>query len=58
MLGSWQCSTQNIPALEGRIQAAEGWKPMVYLIQPRQFAEVASSYTGLVLDSAQIAPDG
>lgn len=58
LLGSWQCSTQNIPALEGRIQAAEGWKPMVYLIQPRQFAEVASSYTGLVLDSAQIAPDG
>ncbi|MBN8678002.1 MAG: TlpA family protein disulfide reductase [Chitinophagales bacterium] len=58
LLGSWQCSTQNIPALEGRIQPAEGWKPMVYLIQPRQFAEVASSYSGLVLDSAQIAPDG
>jgi peroxiredoxin len=58
LLGSWRCSIQTTPVLEGRIQPAEGWKPIVYLVQPRQFPEVASSFSGLVLDSAQVAPDG
>jgi peroxiredoxin len=58
LLGAWQCSTQTTPVLEGNIRITEGWKPVVYLVQPRQFAEVASSFSGLVLDSAQIGADG
>lgn len=53
-----QCSTQTDAAISGKIQLAEGWKPMLYLIQPRNFAETASSFSGLVLDSARIAADG
>lgn len=58
LFGAWQCSTQTTPVLEGNIRLTTAWKPVVYLVQPRQFAEVASSFSGLVLDSAQIAADG
>jgi len=34
------------------------WAPVVYLIQPMALDEVAASYTGQVLDSAQIQADG
>ncbi len=50
------CSTQ--PLLSGKITVKEGWKPVVYLIMPRSFSEIAANYTGLVVDSAQISPDG
>lgn len=53
-----QCSTQTDPAISGKIKLTEAWKPMLYLVQPRSFAETASSFSGVVLDSAQIAADG
>jgi thiol-disulfide isomerase/thioredoxin len=31
---------------------------VLYVVQPRSFTEIAASYTGAVLDSAQIAADG
>lgn len=34
------------------------WKPMVYLIDPGSWANVASSFGGTVLDSAAIGADG
>jgi|APTNR8051073442_1049403.scaffolds.fasta_scaffold06217_2 thiol-disulfide isomerase/thioredoxin len=50
------CSTQ--PLLSGNITMKEGWNPVVYLIMPRSFSEIAANYTGLVVDSAQIGSDG
>ncbi|MBK9492235.1 MAG: hypothetical protein IPO07_28190 [Haliscomenobacter sp.] len=50
------CSTQ--PLLSGNITVKEGWKPVVYLIMPRSFSEIAANYNGLLVDSAQIRPDG
>lgn len=39
--------------------AADGnWNAKVYLIQPQSFESIASSYVGVVLDSATIAADG
>ena len=34
------------------------WKPMVYLVQPKKFDEVAQSFVGEVLDSAQMTQNG
>lgn len=36
----------------------DGWKPKVYLIQPRNFMEIASNFSGLVMDSAVFGSDG
>lgn len=36
----------------------EGWKPVVYLVQPRNFMEIASNFGGLVVDSALVGSDG
>ncbi len=58
MLGATQCRTQSAPVIAGTIQMSSDWKPMVYLVQPRSFAEIASNYSGLVLDSASVAADG
>lgn len=58
LLSSLQCQTQSLPSLKGRIVVDAGWKPMVYLIQPRNFKEIASNYSGMVIDSAIIGPDG
>lgn len=52
------CSTQSLPSISGSVQLSEGWKPVIYLVQPRNFSEVASNYSGLVLDSAVITKDG
>lgn len=52
------CSTQPLPSIAGSIQLSEGWKPVIYLVQPRNFAEIASNYNGLVLDSAVVTKDG
>lgn len=51
-----RCSTQ--PLLSGKITLKAGWKPVVYLIAPRSFSEIAASYNGLVVDSAEVGPDG
>lgn len=58
LLGATQCNTQSIPAIRGTIQWSEGWKPQVYLIQPRNFSEIASNFSGVLLDSAVVEPDG
>jgi peroxiredoxin len=58
LLGATQCNTQSVASISGTIQLSEGWKPQVYLIQPRSFAEIASNFSGVVLDSARIGPDG
>lgn len=52
------CSGPAAPVISGKIQLTPGWKPMVYLVQPRSFSEVASSFSGVVLDSARITGDG
>lgn len=46
------------PRLAGRLALSEGWRPTVYLVQPRNFAEIATSFGGAVVDSAAIGPDG
>ena len=58
MLGSAQCNTQSLPAVSGKIALSEGWKPVVYLVQPRNFSQIAANYSGVVADSAAIAADG
>lgn len=46
--------------LSGYIALApdSGWAPTIYLIQPERLDEVAASYTGTVIDTAAINPDG
>ena len=53
-----QCSIPPSATIRGTIQLTQEWKPMVYLVQPRNFAEIASNFGGIVLDSAHIASDG
>jgi peroxiredoxin len=51
----------NAPAqspISGNIELHPGWKPIVYLVQPRFFSEIASNYLGVVVDSAIISGDG
>ncbi|HMX39025.1 MAG TPA: TlpA disulfide reductase family protein [Saprospiraceae bacterium] len=52
------CAAQ--PPLAGRVQMPlpAGWRPVLYLIQPRHLRDLAASYQGTVLDSAQVQPDG
>ncbi|MBK9337094.1 MAG: TlpA family protein disulfide reductase [Lewinellaceae bacterium] len=52
------CTAQSIPAITGHITLQPEWKPVLYLVQPRGFSEIAANFTGLVVDSAGIAPDG
>lgn len=57
-LMAMSCSAQPQVTIQGKIKMEDGWKPMVYLVHPRQFSEVASDYLGEVVDSAQVASDG
>ncbi len=52
------CQAQPATSIQGNIRLAPGWKPTIYLIQPRHFQEVAADYLGQVIDSATIATDG
>lgn len=53
------CQAQNAPArLTGTIALSDQWKPVLYLIQPRQFNEIAANFSGLVVDSAAIDARG
>lgn len=58
LLGNTRCHTQPLPVLSGKITVSPGWKPVVYLIQPRNFSEVAANYSGVAVDSCAIAADG
>jgi thiol-disulfide isomerase/thioredoxin len=53
-----QCSIPTPPQISGHIQRSAAWKPMVYMVQPRNFMEIGTNYSGVVLDSAAIAEDG
>lgn len=46
--------------LSGTLDLEDGsdWKPMVYLVQPEEFDDVAQSFVGKVLDSAQMDKSG
>lgn len=52
------CSTQPTSQLHGKISLHEGWKPVVYLVQPLDLSLLAANFSGKVVDSVQIAPDG
>lgn len=52
------CKAQPQNPISGQIEMAPDWKPMVYLVQPRHFNEIAADYLGLVIDSAAIEKDG
>lgn len=58
LLGYAQCRTQPLPALSGKLTLSGDWKPVVYLVQPRQFGEIATGYSGAVIDSAAVGADG
>ena len=53
-----RCQTQTPPALSGHIALRPGQRPVLYLVQPRSFGEIASNYAGLVVDSAVVQTDG
>lgn len=44
--------------LSGALQLDDAWIPQVYLIQPRHLDEIATSFTGQVIDSARVNADG
>lgn len=58
LLGNSRCNTQALPVFSGKITLSPGWKPVLYRIQPRHFSEVAANYSGVLVDSAVITPDG
>lgn len=52
------CQSRSTPALSGKIILKTGWRPVLYLVRPNVLGDVATSYTGTVLDSALVSPDG
>ncbi len=50
------CNAQT--QIKGQIKLSPEWKPMVYLVHPRNFSEIASDFLGQVIDSADISKDG
>jgi peroxiredoxin len=56
--GATQCLTQSAAPISGKVILSADWKPMVYLVQPRNFLEIASSFSGVVLGSAAVGPEG
>ncbi|MCC6412790.1 MAG: TlpA family protein disulfide reductase [Saprospiraceae bacterium] len=52
------CTAQPATQITGSITPHPDWKPVVYLVQPRHFNEIAASFSGAVLDSAKIGADG
>ena len=58
ILGTSRCQTPDGPVLSGQIALKAGWRPVLYLVQPRHFGDIATNYAGVVVDSAVISPDG
>ena len=52
------CAAQPQYPLSGHIELNPAWKPMIYMVKPRHFNEIAADYLGQVIDSASIASDG
>jgi len=53
-------SCSGEPWLSGKLDMSESdaWKPIVYLVQPQKFNEVAQSFVGLALDSVTVGANG
>ncbi len=58
LLASASCNTQPLAPISGTIILSAGWKPVVYLVQPRNFSDIAANYSGVVVDSAAIDAEG
>ena len=52
------CKAQSNPSINGTLHMSPGWNPVLYLIQPHHFQEIAADYLGPVVDSATIHEDG
>ncbi|MEP6794036.1 MAG: TlpA disulfide reductase family protein [Saprospiraceae bacterium] len=52
------CKAQPQAQISGVIHLHPEWKSEVYLIQPRNFSEIAGNFLGQVIDSATIDADG
>lgn len=52
------CKAQPQAQISGQIKLHPGWKTKVYLIQPRNFSEIAANFLGQVIDSTTIDSDG
>ena len=52
------CSEE--PWLSGTLDMSNGneWKPVVYVVHPQKFNDVAQSFVGVVLDSATVDENG
>jgi thiol-disulfide isomerase/thioredoxin len=55
---SLQCRAQNPSSISGKITLTKDWHPVLYLVKPNKFMDIAASFGGLVIDSAKIADDG
>lgn len=53
-----QCCTQPVASLSGVLTLSDAYRPTVYLVAPQRFQDIAASYMGQLVDSAQIATDG
>ncbi|MDX2134898.1 MAG: TlpA disulfide reductase family protein [Saprospiraceae bacterium] len=51
------CSRAQSP-LSGTIHMGDAWKPVVYLVRPDHYRQIASAYEGSIVDSAAIDADG
>ncbi|MBL7805657.1 MAG: TlpA family protein disulfide reductase [Saprospiraceae bacterium] len=51
-----QCQTRT--GIRGKIEMAPGWKSVLYLIEPVNFSDISASYSGRLVDSTIILPDG
>ena len=58
LLAGNACQSQPGTNISGVIETDEAWKKVVYLIEPRNWTEIAASYSGVVLDSAVVGEDG
>ena len=52
------CSQETWLSGTINMHGAADWEPMVYLVQPEKFNEVAQSFVGNVLDSAKVDESG
>lgn len=50
----------NAPMISGTLDMTkgQGWKPMVYLVQPEGFGALGQSFTGKLLDSSKVDSNG
>lgn len=51
-------SCDKMPPLSGTVLPHAEWTPVIYLIEPQSWNDVASSFTGTVIDSAKIDAEG